>query len=124
MKKLVVWLLVSVISFSLVACGGTNYPGNVKPKYWLSEDNSMMFYFPAEAGRGNGEGQYLVEEGVIEDLIFDFDAKTGVVEVKTSGYESIFTANTITDEKKLVCTFEIVSQEEGYNFPNEIIFNG
>ena len=123
MKKLCLLICIMFSCFSLVACGGTNYPGNVKPKYWLSEDNSMMFYFPAEAGRGNGEGQYLVEEGVIEDLIFDFDAKTGVVEVKTSGYKSIFTANTITDEKKLVCTFEIVSQEEGYNFPNEIIFN-
>ena len=123
MKKLCLLICIMFSCFSLVACGGTNYPGNVKPKYWLSEDNSMMFYFPAEAGRGNGEGQYLVEEGVIEDLIFDFDAKTGVVEVKTSGYKSIFTANTITDEKKLVCTFEIMSQEEGYNFPNEIIFN-
>ena len=123
MKKLFLMISLIISCFSLVACGGTNYPGNVKAKYWISEDNTMMFYFPAEAGRGNGEGQYLAEEGVIEDLIFDFDAKTGVVEVKTSGYESIFTANTTTDEEKLTCIFEIVSQEEGYNFPNEIIFN-
>ena len=123
MKKLFLMISLIISCFSLVACGGTNYPGNVKTKYWISEDNTMMFYFPAEAGRGNGEGQYLAEEGVIEDLIFDFDAKTGVVEVKTSGYESIFTANTTTDEEKLTCIFEIVSQEEGYNFPNEIIFN-
>ena len=123
MKKLFLMISLIISCFSLVACGGTNYPGNVKAKYWISEDNTMMFYFPAEAGRGNGEGQYLAEEGVIEDLIFDFDAKTGVVEIKTSGYESIFTANTTTDEEKLTCIFEIVSQEEGYNFPNEIIFN-
>ena len=123
MKKIFLIISLIISCFSIVACGGTNYPGNVKAKYWLSEDNTMMFYFPAEAGRGNGEGQYLAEEGIIEDLIFDFDTKTGVVEVKTSGYESIFTANTITDEKNLVCTFEIVSQEEGYNFSNEIIFN-
>ena len=123
MKKIFLIISLIISCFSIVACGVTNYPGNVKAKYWLSEDNTMMFYFPAEAGRGNGEGQYLAEEGVIEDLIFDFDAKAGVVEVKTSGYKSIFTANTITDEKNLVCTFEIISQEEGYNFPNEIIFN-
>ena len=36
----------------------------------------------------------------IEDLILDWDAKTGVVEVKTAGYEKIFTANTITDSNK------------------------
>lgn len=123
MKKIFLIISLIISCFSIVSCGGINYPGNVKAKYWLSEDNTMMFYFLAEAGRGNGEGQYLVEEGVIEDLIFDFDAKTGVVEVKTSGYERVFTANTITDEKNLVCTFEIVSQEEGYNFSNEIIFN-
>lgn len=123
MKKLCLIICLIFSCFSIVACGGTNYPGNVKPKYWLSEDNTMMFYFPAESGRGNGEGQYLVEEGVIEDLILDFNPKTGVVDVKTSGYESIFSANTFTDEKKLICTFEIVSQEEGYNFPNEIVFN-
>ena len=123
MKKILLIITLTLLCFSLFACGGTNYPGNVKVKYWLSEDNTMMFYFPAEAGRGNGEGQYIAKEGVIENLIFDFDAKTGVVEVQTSGYESIFTANTTTDEKRLACTFEIVSQEEGYNFPNEIVFN-
>lgn len=123
MKKLLIMMSLILSCFSLVACGGTNYPGNVKAKYWLSEDNKIMFWFPAEAGRGNAEGQYLVEEGIIEDLIFDFDAKTGVVEVKTSGYENIFTANTTTDEETLVCTFEIVSQEEGYNFPDTINFN-
>ena len=51
MKKLCLLICIMFSCFSLVACGGTNYPGNVEPKYWLSEDNSMMFYFPAEAGR-------------------------------------------------------------------------
>lgn len=123
MKKLLIMMSLILSCFSLVACGGTNYPGNVKAKYWLSEDNKIMFWFPAEAGRGNAEGQYLIEEGIIKDLIFDFNAKTGVVEVKTSGYENIFTANTTTDEKTLICTFEIVSQEKGYNFPDTINFN-
>lgn len=123
MKKLFLMVSLILLCFSLVACGETNYPGNVKSKYWLSEDNTMMFYFPAEAGRGNGAGNYLAEKGVIEDLIFDFNAKTGVVDVKTSRYENIFTANTITDEENLICTFEIVSQEEGYHFPDKIIFN-
>ena len=123
MKKIVAFIVMCFICFSLVACGGTNYPGNTKSKYWLSEDNAMMFYFPAEAGRGNAAGHYLADEETIEDIILDWNAKTGVVEVMTAGYEKMFTANTVTDTENLICTFEITSQEEGYNFPAEIIFH-
>ena len=123
MKKIVAFIVMCFICFSLVACGGTNYPGNTKSKYWLSEDNTMMFYFPAEAGRGNAAGHYLTDEETIEDIILDWNAKTGVVEVMTAGYEKMFTANTVTDSENLICTFEITSQEEGYNFPTEIIFH-
>ena len=122
MKKLIALLIICFTCFSLVACGGTNYPGNTKSKYWLSEDNTMMFYFPAEAGRGNAAGHYLADQESIEDIILDWNAKSGVVEVMTAGYEKIFTANTVTDSKNLICTFEITSQEDGYNFPAEIIF--
>ena len=122
MKRIVIFIVMLFTCFTLVACGGTNYPGNTKSKYWLSEDNTMMFYFPAEAGRGNAVGEYITDENKIEDLILDWDAKTGVVEVKTAGYEKIFTANTTTDSNNLVCTFEITSQEEGYDFPNRMIF--
>lgn len=123
MKKIVALVLLTTICFSMCACGGTNYPGNTKSKYWLSEDSSMIFYFPAEAGRGNAAGHYLTDAETIEDIILDWNAKTGVVEVMTAGYEKIFTANTITDSENLICTFEITSQEEGYNFPTEIIFH-
>ena len=123
MKRIVVFIVICFISFALVACGGTNYPGNTKSKYWLSEDNTMMFYFPAEAGRGNAAGHYLADEETIEDIILDWNTKTGVVEVMTAGYEKIFTANTVTDSENLICTFEITSQEKGYNFPAEIIFH-
>ena len=99
MKKIVVFVVMCFTCFTLVACGGTNYPGNTKPKYWLAEDNTMMFYFPAEAGRGNAEGCYLVDENTIEYIILDWNDKTGVVEVMTSGYEKMFTANTVTDLK-------------------------
>lgn len=123
MKKIFFIFSLILSCFSLIACSGTNYPGNIKSKYWLSEDNTIMFYFPAEAGKGNGAGHCLLEEGMIVDLIFDFNTKTGVVDVKTSGYENIFTANTKTDKNTLICTFEITSQQEKYNFPNKIIFN-
>lgn len=122
MKKIILCIIICLSCFALISCGGTNYPGNVKAKYWLSEDNKMMFYFPAEAGRGNAAGEYITDENKIEDLILDWDAKTGVVEVKTAGYEKIFTANTTTDSNNLVCTFEITSQEEGYDFPNKMLF--
>lgn len=122
MKKIATFIILFFICFTLISCGGTNYPGNVKAKYWLSEDNKMMFYFPAEAGRGNASGEYITDENKIEDLILEWDAKTGVVEVKTAGYEKIFTANTTTDSNNLVCTFEIISQEEGYDFPNKMLF--
>ena len=122
MKKIVAFIVMCFTCFTLVACGGTNYPGNTKPKYWLLEDNTMMFYFPAEAGRGKAEGRYLVDEKTIEYIILEWNAKTGVVEVMTDGYEKIFTANTTTDSNNLICTFEITSQEEGYDFPNRMIF--
>ena len=121
-RKIFIVLIILLSCLTLVACGGTNYPGNTKSKYWLSEDNTMMFYFPAEAGRGNAEGRYLVDEETIEYIILEWNAKTGVVEVMTDGYEKMFTANTVTDSNNLVCTFEITSQEEGYSFPNTIIF--
>ena len=121
-RKIFITLAILLSCLTLVACGGTNYPGNTKSKYWLSEDNTMMFYFPAEAGRGNAEGRYLVDEETIEYIILEWNAKTGVVEVMTDGYEKMFTANTVTDSNNLVCTFEITSQEKGYSFPNTIIF--
>ena len=123
MKKIVAFIVMCFTCFSLAACGGTNYPGNTKSKYWLSEDNTMMFYFPAEAGRGNAAGHYLTVEETIEDIILDWNAKTGVVDVMTAGYEKVFTANTVTDSENLICTFEITSQKDGYNFPAEIIFH-
>ena len=95
MRKIILFIVTFLSCFTLFACSGTNYPGNIKAKYWLSEDKKMMFYFPAEAGRGNAAGVYITDENKIEDLILDWDAKTGVVEVKTAGYEKIFTANTI-----------------------------
>ena len=123
MKKIVAFIVMCFTCFTLVACGGTNYPGNTKPKYWLLEDNTMMFYFPAEAGRGKAEGRYLVDEKTIEYIILEWNAKTGVVEVMTDGYEKMFTANTVTDSENLICTFEITSQEKGYNFATEMIFH-
>ena len=123
MKKVLILILIIVFSFSLVACLGTNYPGKIKPKYWASEDTHIMFWFPAEAGHGKAEGIYFDAEGASHDILLEWDTRSGIVEVKTSGYEKIFTANTTTLSANLTCTFEIISQEEQYNFPTKIVFN-
>lgn len=83
----------------------------------------MMFYFPAEAGRGNAVGCYLIDGKIIDYILLEWNTKTGVVEVMTEGYEKIFIANTVTDFETLTCTFEITFQEEGYHFPIKMIFH-
>ena len=50
MKKLIAIVMVLLsLCFVLTACYGKNYPGAAKSKYWVSEDETIMFYFPAEA---------------------------------------------------------------------------
>ncbi len=124
MKKLLALTLTLIsLSFTLTACSGSNYPGEVKIKYWVSEDETIVFWFPAEAGHGNAQGEYVVDENTKIDLILEWNTISGTVDVKTASYEKIFTANTTTDTSTLTCTFEITSQEDGYNFPTELIFN-
>lgn len=124
MKKTIATVLALLsLCFVLTACYGKNYPGSTKPKYWVSEDETIMFYFPAEAGHGNAQGEYAVDENTKVDLILDWDTKSGVVQVKTAGYEKIFSARTTTNETELTCTFEIISQEDGYDFPPTIVFH-
>ena len=123
MKKVTALILVVLsLCFTLTACFGKNYPGNVKPKYWVSEDRSLLFWFPAEAGHGNAAGDYIINEETRMDLILDWDTRRGVVEVKTAGYEPVFTANTTTNAAELTCTFEITFQADGYHFPDELVF--
>ena len=122
-KTFILLLALLLVSLALTSCYGHNYPGNEKSKYWVSEDGKIIFWFSAEAGHGKAEGDYIEDENTISPLILEWNTKNGVVEVKTAGYEKIFTANTTTDPLKLICTFEIISQEEGYNFPNKIIFH-
>lgn len=123
MKKLIAIVLVLLsLCFVLTACYGKNYPGATEARYWVSEDETIMFYFPAEAGHGNAAGEYVADDNTKIDLILDWDTRSGTVEVKTAGYEKIFTAKTTTDEVGLTCTFEITSQEAGYNFPSTIVF--
>lgn len=116
-----VFILLS-LCFALTACYGKNYPGAVKVKYWVSEDETMYFYFPAEAGHGNAAGKYILDDGTTLDLILEWDTRSGIVEVRTAGYEKVFTARTGTNETDLTCTFEIISQEEGYRFPAQLTF--
>ncbi len=124
MKKLLTLTLTLIsLCFTLTACSGSNYPGEIKTKYWVSEDETIVFWFPAEAGHGNAQGEYVVDENTKIDLILEWNTISGAVEVKTADYEKIFTADTATDTSTLTCTFEITSQEDGYNFPTELIFN-
>ena len=122
-KRIAVVLILLSACLVLTACYGKNYPGSTETKYWVSEDESIMFYFPAEAGHGNAQGKYMVDENTRVDLILEWDTRSGIVEVKTAGYENVFTARTTTNETDLTCTFEIISQEDGYNFPSTIVFN-
>ncbi|MBE6974000.1 MAG: hypothetical protein E7436_00690 [Ruminococcaceae bacterium] len=110
------------LCFVLTSCHGTNYPGAVKAKYWVSEDETMHFYFPAEAGRGNAAGRFFINDDTTLDLILEWDTRSGIVEVQTAGYEKVFTARTTTNEAAMTCTFEIISQEEGYRFPAQLTF--
>ncbi len=125
MKKLIALVLIlSSLCFVLTACYGENYPGATKTEYWVSEDETIVFWFSAEAGHGNAQGEYILSEETRVDLILEWDTRSGIVEVKTAVYENVFTAKTTTNETDLICTFEITSQEEGYNFPSVIVFNG
>ena len=124
MKKVIaVVLAIFSLCFALTACHGTNYPGAVRAKYWVSEDETVLFYFSAEAGHGNAQGEYSTDENTKVDLILEWDTQSGIVEVKTAGYEKVFSARTTTDGTKLTCTFEIISQEDGYDFPSTIVFH-
>jgi len=124
MKKIIASVLILLsLCLTLIACHGKNYPGSTKSKYWVSEDETIMFYFPAEAGHGNVQGEYVVDENTKVDLILEWDTRSGVVEVKTAGYEKVFSARTTTNDTNLTCTFEVTSQENGYSFPSTIVIN-
>lgn len=123
MKRILLTILALLcLCFTLTACNGNNYPGEVKAKYWVSEDKQIVFWFPAEAGHGNAQGYYKSGEDTTLGLILEWDTKSGIVEVKTASYDKVFTANTTTNASELTCTFEITSQESGYDFPTKIVF--
>ena len=124
MKKFTAFVFIILsLCFVLTACYGKNYPGAAKAKYWVSEDETMHFYFPAEAGHGNAAGKCFLNEDTALDLILKWDTRSGIVEVQTAGYEKVFTARTTTNEADLTCTFEIIAQEEGYQFPSQLMFH-
>lgn len=76
MRKTVSCILLAVFCLSLAACSAPdNFPGQVKPKYWVSEDEKIIFFFPAEAGRGNAEGRMIVDEAICRDIM----EKTGLL---------------------------------------------
>ena len=124
MKRLLIFALILItLCLTMTGCLGKNYPGNAKSKYWLSSDNTMIFWFPAEAGHGKAEGDLKLNNGETISLILEWNTKNGIVEVKTAGYEKIFTAETTTNHDNLTCTFKVTSVEEGYSIPSEITFH-
>lgn len=122
-QSITIILLLLSLCFAVTGCYGKNYPGAVKSEYWVSEDETIMFYFPAEAGCGRAAGYVINGETEELSLLLEWDTRSGAVEVKTAGYEKVFTANTTTNATDLTCTFEITSQEAGYNFPSKIVFH-
>ena len=46
-------LLAVILCLTAISCSyEIYYPGQVEPGYWVSEDESICFWFPAEAGIG------------------------------------------------------------------------
>lgn len=123
MRKTVSCILLAVFCLSLAACSAPdNFPGQVKPKYWVSEDEKIIFFFPAEAGRGNAEGRMIVDEAICRDIILEWNGKDGTVEVMDTERTFLFRADTVTDKDDLSCTFHITSKSSKVNLPDTIMF--
>lgn len=122
-------ILVFIMLFlflTIVPFNKTVSPGKVKTKYWLSDDNKIMFWFPDEDSYKIAKGVYVIDDNTKYELIFKWDTKTGVVNVNTIEDEKLFTAYTETfgfNKGGYVCTFQIISQGDTFSFPDEINFN-
>ena len=56
MKRIIALIVMLVTSFTLVGCGGTNYPGNVKNMYWISQ-LSLATLCSSPSKRPHSQGQ-------------------------------------------------------------------
>lgn len=122
-RKFAIAVLIA-FCFCLASCTkAVSYPGQVKSKYWISDNGQMYFYFPAEAGAGKAEGRILEEDAICHDVLLEWTGKDGFVEVKEAGGKLIFTADTATDNEKLTCTFHIKENPLSWNLPDTISFH-
>lgn len=120
--KISTLILIIIICLSAVSCAGSgNHPGLVKTKYWVSEDESIAFYFPAEAGRGKAQGQMIIGNALKTAILLEWD-KNGKVKVTDAGYTFLFSADTVTDKDNLTCTFRITEQSGRLNLEKDIVF--
>ncbi|MGM9657838.1 MAG: hypothetical protein ACI3W9_02480 [Eubacteriales bacterium] len=122
MRKTFLYVLLFLTCFSAACAMPDNYPGQVKPMYWVSEDGTIAFYFPAEAGRGKASGRMIVDESTCLDIILEWSGKDGTVEVRDAGGEFLFSAATVTDKENLTCRFNITSVSGRLYLPDVIRF--
>ena len=126
MRKLRLFAAVQAIVLCLafaVSCGfGGDNPGKVKVKYWVSDDESIAFFFPAEAGIGKAQGEMIIENAVNTPLILEWD-RNGKVRVTDADKAFLFSADTVTDKEKLTCTFRITEQSSKLNLKDKIVFS-
>lgn len=123
-KKVFAIILLISCCFVFASCSGLdNYPGKVKVQFWVSDDEQMYFYFPAEAGIGNAQGKIILYEAISQDIILEWNGNDGIVEVSDAEHKLIFRADTTTDKDNLTCTFRITSNPRGWTLPETIRFH-
>lgn len=114
--------IILILVFSASCAFGGDNPGKIKPKYWVSDDESIAFFFPAEAGSGKAQGNMILENAVNTPLILEWD-RNGKVRVTDENKVFLFSADTVTDKEKLTCTFRITEQSSKLNLGDEIVFS-
>lgn len=114
-------LLAVILCLTAISCSyEIYYPGQVEPGCWVSEDESICFWFPAEAGIGKAQGAMLVGNALRTDLTLEW-SKNGRVSV-TAEHSLSFSADTVTDKDSRTCTFSVTSQSSKLNLGEKIVF--
>ena len=118
-------LTVVILSVLMIFTGCSfqiDHPGRIGSRYWISDDEQMYFYFPAESGTGKAEGLIVIDHAYCRDVILEWSGKDGEVKVKDGLYDLLFVADTEIDENEKSCTFKIKTDNVGIDLPETISF--
>ncbi len=118
-------LTVVILSVLMIFTGCSfqiDHPGLIGSRYWISDDEQMYFYFPAESGTGKAEGLIVIDHAYCSDIILEWSGKGGEVKVKNALYDLLFTADTVTNEDEQSCIFKIKPDNSGFDWPETISF--